>query len=263
MTSGEYVAALTTRLYSEVGAFFCNTRRGTPHICAVCTGPATSPACPQCRNAHEAYGSDLADLVVPLAYVKGRMIPRHQSEHHVYSYKRQPPAPKCVQDLHLMMAAGTWLHGQCIARVVGWWQVVTFVPSANRSGPDHPVARVARQVHSVYPNTARILLGIGPGYAAEPHRFPRRDRYIVPPEYVSTITGRHVLVIDDTWVSGDKAQSTALALKTAGAARVTIFCVARWLRYDWPDHSQLIDNLREPYNAMRCPVTGDACPASQ
>lgn len=260
MTPEEYAAALTIRLFTEVGAFFCNTRRGAPGICAVCTGPATAPLCPQCRSARETYGADLADLVVPLAYAKGRMTPTHQSEHHVYSYKRRPPAPKCVQDLNLMMLAGTWLHGACIARMVGWWQVVTFVPSADRPGPDHPVAGLARQVHSVYPNTAGILLGIGPGYFAEPHRFPRRDRFTAPATSIPAISGRHVLVVDDTWVSGDKSQSAALTLKAAGAARVTVLCAARWLRHDWPDHQHLIEVLREPYNARNCPVTGGTCP---
>jgi hypothetical protein len=69
-------------------------------------------------------------------------------------------------------------------------------------------------------------------------------------------------VVDDTWVSGDKAQSAALALKAAGAARVTIFSAARWLRYDWSDHRQLIDNLVPPYNPRCCPVTGGACPTT-
>ncbi|HYQ68602.1 hypothetical protein [Actinophytocola sp.] len=71
----------------------------------------------------------------------------------------------------------------------------------------------------------------------------------------------HVLVVEDTWVSGDKAQSAALALKAAGATRVTVLCVTRWLRYDWEDHRALIETLDEPYDAARCPVTGSDCPS--
>jgi predicted amidophosphoribosyltransferase len=262
MTPEQYAATLTTRLFTEVGAFFCNTRRGAPGTCAVCIGPANTTLCPQCRNARNTYGTDLADLVVPLAYAKGRMTPTHQSEHHVYSYKRRPPAPKCAHDLNLMMLAGTWLHGTCIAHTVSWWQAVTFVPSANRPGPDHPVAELARHVHRVYPHTTGILLQIGPGYSTEPARFPRPDRFTIPTTAVPTITDRHVLIIDDTWVSGDKAQSAALTLKTAGAAHVTILCAARWLRHDWPDHQQFIDSLNDPYNARSCPVTGSTCPTT-
>jgi len=50
--------------------------------------------------------------MVPLAYVKGWMSPRHQSEHHVFRYKHPThPSLKCLKALKLMMLAGTWLHG--------------------------------------------------------------------------------------------------------------------------------------------------------
>jgi phosphoribosylpyrophosphate synthetase len=198
---------------------------------------------------------------VPLAYAKGRMNPRHQSEHHVYQYKHpRHPAPKCVTDLSLMMLVGSLLYGPCIARRVGWWGAVTFVPSQNNPGPEHPVAELARQIAPFQLNASRILLGIGPGFADEPPRVPRTDRFVVPPRFINQIAGQHVLVVDDTWVSGDKAQSASLALKAAGAVAVTVICIARWLRYDWPDHRQLIETLHEPYNAMMCPVTDGACP---
>jgi methyl coenzyme M reductase subunit C len=159
-----------------------------------------------------------------------------------------------------MMLVGSLLHGPCIAQRLGWWSTVTFVPSADRPGREHPAAELARQVTPSHLNASRILLGIGPGFAAEPSRVPRTDRFVVPPQYVSQIAGRHVLVVDDTWVSGDKAQSASLALKAAGAAAVTVICIGRWLRYDWPDHRQLMETLHEPYNATMCPVTGGACP---
>lgn len=44
---------LINSLYANVGAFFCNTRRGTPLTCVVCTGPASGANnplfCSQCR----------------------------------------------------------------------------------------------------------------------------------------------------------------------------------------------------------------------
>lgn len=48
-------------------------------------------------------------------------------------------------------------------------------------------------------------------------------------DVVSTAQGHHVLLIDDTWASGGHAESSAAALKRAGAARVTILILARWL----------------------------------
>jgi hypothetical protein len=41
------------------------------------------------------------------------------------------------------------------------------------------------------------------------------------------VAGQGVLVIDDTWVSGGSAQSVAVALKLAGAARVAIVVLGR------------------------------------
>ena len=263
MTPEEIAARLTARLHTEVGAFFCNTRRGALGICAVCTGPATDMVCPQCRDARAVFGTGIADLVVPLAYAKGRMSPTHQSEHHVHRYKHPRfPAPKCVRDLSLMILAGSRLHGACIVQKVGWWGAVTFVPSATRPGSTHPVAELARQIPQVGLGAQRILLGLGPG-AHESGRAPRSDWFVVPPEFVPVVVGRHVLVVDDTWVSGGKAQSAALALKAAGATAVTVLCVARWLHYDWPDHKRLIESLQETYNARMCPVTGGTCPTAR
>lgn len=250
------------RLYAEVGAFFTNTSRG-PGRCQVCTGPATGELCGQCSEQKAAYGTCLADLVVPLAYAKGKMTPRHQSEHHVYRYKhRLQPSEECLRDLKLMMLTATSLHGECIARTVGWWEVVTFVPSADRVGVNHPVVELARQVARFELDAKRILLDVGPDIAAEPQRWPLPDRFVVPPTWVSTVAGRHVLVVDDTWVSGDKAQSAALALKAAGARVVTIICIARWLSWQYSaEHQALITSLVDPYDAKLCPVTGGACPA--
>lgn len=259
---GDPVArGLINQLYTAVGAFFCNTRRMAPGMCVICTGPAATntdpPLCSQCRSAREVHGNNLADLVVPLAYAKGWMPSIHQSAHHVREYKAPTPAPKCVQDLQLMAGAATYLHGGCIGAVVGAWQAVTFVPSARSA---HPIACIARQVHSVYPSTAKLRLDIGPGFDAAPSRVPRPDRFVVPAEYVSAVANRHVLVVEDTWVSGDKAQSAAITLKAAGAVCVTVLCLTKWLSYQWQDHRELIETLTDPYDATRCPLTGSSCP---
>lgn len=104
-----------------------------------------------------------------------------------------------------------------------------------------------------------VGLGIGPAGSAPRSSTPVPGRFFVPNEYRPQVAGQHVLVVEDTWVSGGKAQSAALALKAAGAARVTILSVTRWLRYDWPDHRALIETLTEPCDARRRPVTGTSC----
>lgn len=260
MISQHFVNQAAGRLYELVGAFFTNTSRG-PGRCQVCTGPAIESLCPQCATWQATYGTDLADLVVPLAYAKGYMDPLHQSAHHVHQYKHPlRPSKECQRDLKLMMRMATLLHGECIARVVGWWDVLTFVPSASRPGIEHPVVGLARAVAPRDPEPARVLLDLGPDISAAPKRRPLPHRFAVADQFVSTVVGRHVLVVDDTWVSGDKPQSAALALRMAGARTVTIVCIARWLSWTYnEEHRQLISSLTAPYNARQCPVTGSVC----
>jgi hypothetical protein len=66
----------------------------------------------------------------------------------------------------------------------------------------------------------------------------------------------HVLIIDDTWATGGHAQSAALALRAAGATRVSVLVVARWLKEDYGDNKQFIDGLRgRDYDPSLCPWT--------
>lgn len=50
-----------------------------------------------------------------------------------------------------------------------------------------------------------------------------------PPSSRSTppvpLTGHHILVLDDTWTTGSRAQSAALTLRAAGAAHISVIVV--------------------------------------
>jgi hypothetical protein len=142
----------------------------------------------------------------------------------------------------------------------GPWSTVTFVPSEKRPGPTHPVAALARQVSRNNESGNRLLLGTGPGFSTPPERTVRHDRFSVPAQHVGRVEGRRVLLIDDTWTTGAKVQSAAVALHDAGAISVTALCVARWCRDDWPDHKALLDGCTAPYDALICPTTGGSCP---
>lgn len=259
MTAERFAEEACAHLHAQVSGFFSNTRRG-PGFCAVCTGPGPAGMCGRCATHRAQYGERLADLVVPLAYVRGWMTPKHQSEHHVWQYKhRAHPSARCMQDLQLMILAATALHGRCMARAVGrGWDAVTFVPSATRPGPEHPVSHLARQVTDHSPHTERILLAPGPNIEAERHNLVP-DRFAVPPEYRRAVTGRHVLVVDDTWVSGGNAQAAALALREVAARTVTVLCVGRWLSWNRTEHQPFMRLPVEPYDARLCPVTATPC----
>jgi len=71
----------------------------------------------------------------------------------------------------------------------------------------------------------------------------------------------HVLVIDDTWATGGHVQSVCLALRKAGAARISVLVVARWLKEDYGDNKSFIADLaNRDYDPDICPWTGADCP---
>jgi len=61
--------------------------------------------------------------------------------------------------------------------------------------------------------------------------------------------GADVLLLDDTWVSGASAQSAAVALKRAGAARVAVVVIGRYLNPAEPRSSAL---AIDPYDPGIC-----------
>ncbi|MEU7528962.1 phosphoribosyltransferase [Saccharothrix sp. NPDC042600] len=161
-------------------------------------------------------------------------------------------------DLELMTVAATLIHQDCFTLAFGYrWDSITFVSSINNPGNSHPVAQIARMVYGV-PVTGRFLLWPGPGFS-DPDRTVRADRFSVPDKYRGRVEGKNVLVVDDTWVSGAKIQSAAVALHDAGAAHVTAFSIGRWCRYDWPSHKAVLDTQRTPYDAYVCPARYDEC----
>jgi hypothetical protein len=255
---GQYQRLLLLR----VGGFFHNTVHDPERTCTVCRAPKQAgDLCVNCAEHRAEFGTRLADDVLILTYVRGRQ-PRgpHQSAHTVRAYKNIPPVEKCATDMALMVRAATDLHSDCIeTHCDGAWSSVTFVPSRHRPAGSHPVAELARQVRRNNGATNRFLLGIGCGFDGSPERTVRADRFSVPPEYADRVAGRHVLLIDDTWVTGTKLQSAAVTLHQAGATRVTALCVARWCRDDWQAHRELLDSCTLPYDALTCPVSGSAC----
>lgn len=260
----EFARQARAYLFSQVGDCFTNTARGLGR-CTVCTGPTGFDhvqLCQQCSRQRSDFGGDLADLVIPLTYVRGYMSPQHQSQHMVQRYKSPvQPSEWCAGLLRFMISAATAIHGPCIASVVGWWDTMTFVPSASRPGVEHPVVTLAQHVFEHGRSIDRVL--IAPTVSiVHFNRHPRRDIFSLSPGHVAHVCGKHVLVVDDTWVSGGKAQSASLTLKAAGATRVTVLCVARWLSHKWAEHRPVVESRLPPYDAMICPVGPEACRAS-
>ena len=70
-------------------------------------------------------------------------------------------------------------------------------------------------------------------------------------------------MVIDVWVPGEHAQSVATALKRAGAAKVSILAIGRWLCMDDRRTDGVYNrHIRDrPYNPDICPWNGGDCPS--
>ncbi|WP_253813535.1 phosphoribosyltransferase [Nocardia amikacinitolerans] len=188
---------------------------------------------------------------------------RHQSAHEMRAYKDVPLVERCRQNLRLVVKAAVALHRSCFAQHAGsHWDAITFVSSIQRTGRTHPLAELVDDILQAHPNTALFFLQPGPNVDAG--RQLVSDRFVVDEVDHDFVVDRHVLILDDTWVSGASAQGAAIAVKRAGAREVTVLCIARWLRWDWPPHKPFLESLTVPYDPLACPVHRIVCqPAAE
>jgi hypothetical protein len=188
-----------------------------------------------------------------------RAEPIQQSGWVMRQYKDPIPIPSAERTVRLLTALAVRGHRHCPSQLVGVpltaWAYVPSLPV--RHGTVHPLAAILRSL--ARPGSVEIVLD-GVDNPADPRALDPANftvRSGVP-------DGAHVLLIEDTWVSGGHAQSAALALRLAGAAHVSLLALARWLWVGWDEttdawirsHLAAVD-----YNPDICPWTQQACPA--
>jgi hypothetical protein len=162
-----------------------------------------------------------------------------------------------------------WAHRRCVSRLlVGPVGLVLPVPSSSRPGPPpldrieglgrHAVAAVTVRTRKDPPLWCPSVLertGQPVGHmAAHPAAFA------VPPWAAPVVSHTRVLLLDDTYVSGARAQSAAAALRLAGARRVLIVPMGRVIRPDMlTEHARLLRRSRTsragPHRCARCVMT--------
>lgn len=247
MTDPGTLRTLQSALVGRAGGYLRNPVRLDGVTCSVCTTPVTPgfAICRPCQNHRLVPGH--ADLVAPLTYaIAGR-----QSGYVMRGYKATPPVPEHHTVVSLLCIVGMGLHAYCADKIAGvrvtHW---TIVPSLARTG-EHPLHRiVALPKDREVPLAARSNIAIARSVNA--HHFQAATR--LPP-------GSHVLLLDDTWVSGGHAQSATLALRRAGAARVSVLVLARWLDENFGNNAAFVrQRLTADFDPTICPWTGTSCP---
>jgi hypothetical protein len=127
-------------------------------------------------------------------------------------------------------------HRTCLAEAAGnGIDLVLPVPSSARPGRT-PLEAVdglgALCVSSVPPGASWAPRVLQRAEGAIGHMRPNARAFAVPDQWRATVRGARVLLLDDTYVSGARAQSAAAALRRCGARSVLVAPLGRVIRPD-------------------------------
>lgn len=201
------------------GGYLRNTLWDSDYTCNYCTGIPGNPdfrSCYQCGNEY-AHDSETSDLRGFVSYGWDNS----QSATVMYGYKDAVGNRQAQRLVNVMLFYALREHLGCATDPqYGQPAMWATVPSLRQRG--HP-----QVLHTM---TASLLRNM-PEAQMSPSTDVRSPRSLRPENFVvaSSVVGVHVLLVDDTWTSGGHAESAAVALKRAGAARVTLLVLARWL----------------------------------
>lgn len=165
-------------------------------------------------------------------------------------YKATPPTKSGEMLVFLMLAHG-YQHRVCAERAVGApIGHFALVPSTNGTHPP-PLGRyLPAQVRQELIEVPLYHQG-GPKIRDISHELFSANTLLDSP---------HVLVLDDTWVTGGNMLSAVHALRKAGAGHVTSYCVARWVNFT-NSRRTLADYLAgsSEYDTAVCPFGITPC----
>ena len=235
-------------LSAIAGGYLRNPVRVKRVTCADCLTPVGGyDLCFACRGHHGR--GDLADAIAFLTYA----IAGQKSGHVMRGYKAPRPVTEHRQVVALLLLVALENHTSCAevltGRPVTHWAVVPSLPAKPSA---HPLRGLV---------TGRAK-GIEVPLAAAAS--VQQPRAINPDHFTCSAPlprESHVLLIDDTWATGGHVQSAVLALRKAGAARVSVLVVARWLKEDYGDNKSFTAELADrDYSPLICPWTGAGCP---
>jgi hypothetical protein len=189
-------------------------------IYPVCRGPRVPSfdLCSRCSENRRKSGGVVADAVVPISYA-----PDDGQHYHQLMVYKSPAAPNRRAFFRLAVLYTLFYdsHKQCLAHVSrGSITHIATVPSTRERAGPHPLLRIVATAH---PSLPRIQAEANSdhGNVREFHS----DRFAITAP--RSIAGARVLLLEELWVTGSRAQSMAHALKSAGAASVVIVALGR------------------------------------
>ena len=230
------------------GGYLRNPVRARRITCTDCATPVDGyDQCFPCKSHRGRAG--LADATAFLTYA----VASQKSGLVMRGYKARPPVAEHRQVVGLLLLVALEGHTQCIETLarspVTHWAVVPSLPAKPWA---HPLRGLV---------AGRVKGSEAPLVAAPSVSQPRA---VNPDHFTCSVrmpSESHVLLIDDTWTTGGHAQSAVLALRKAGAGRVSALVVARWLKEDYGGNKRFIADLAtRDYDPSICPWTSGHCP---
>lgn len=194
-------------------------------VCSICRTFVAPSAelCAKCRG-----WPNHLDAVVPITYsVHGQQM--HTA---LWTYKNAAEAAQRFPQVRLGAILWRFLrgHGTCVAAAAGIEQFdsVCVVPSSTPAADEarSNLRELVSWCDLISDRTRRLLFPTGraeSGHRYDPARFKAAER----------LDGQHVLMVEDTWTTGARAQSAAFALREAGAARIALIVIGRHIRPNW------------------------------
>lgn len=231
------------------GSFLHSVTTGDWGTCEVCALPVDGYSlCPQCLS-HRRTGLPLADRAGFLVYADE---PSSQTYRMMRGYKEPRTRATFEPLIEALLAVGLRGHFTCANKLAG----------PNGSG------------WTVVPSTKgrTVLIDLARGLTTSPGSEipvslvgPKPDRVLNPASWAISKTQnlpKHVVVIDDAWVSGASSQSLAVILKQAGVLHVSILSLARILSPHWKPNKPFIKDVLPmlSYDWTICPWTLGDCP---
>ncbi|UIP49548.1 hypothetical protein LZF93_09930 [Bifidobacterium longum] len=249
--------------FERMGSYACSVVYSSKfgHVCPVCAGPkgAKFALCKACGDAKKQAlalqpgGIPLADKIRFGHYAyKGEQMYRV-----VQGYKdtADPAVSEYQKDIKYIAADALAVHYSCIARLTGSrptaWATIPSTKSSRNYGKPHILTnlvspfmdRVGIQQLHLQANAGKEHNDINPQVFALVAEGQKPDL-------------RHVLLIEDSWVSGATVQSAAAMLRLQGAIYITVYCVARIIdlsRVERGLGKDIADGYRTLSYRDRCP----------